>query len=264
MPEPITPPAPLALKDLITEAGLADRGWAKDFSEKALDKDTGLALLKKLDGAESLIGKKTLLPGPDDKPEAWDPVLEKLRPAKADDYEIKTGEGADVELLKAFRESAHHGGIGKVQLSRMLEKFMPVMTARQTAAKAEAEKREQAYQGFLKEMTGKPEFVKEQTRVMNAARELVPEQARQFIDKLDDKSLALFVTFAHSVLSKYAKEDEFGGKEGNPAGNGGDKESLQQELYKILGSPEWANFQDPKHNDAKKRYEEITQALAKL
>lgn len=265
MPETQTPPPPLAMKDLITEAGLADRGWAKDYLDKPLDKDTTISFLKKLDGAETLLGKpKLLLPADDAKDDEVEAFLGKLRPAKADDYEIKLGEKPDENFVKAFRESAHFAGLNKVQTKRLVEKLTPYFQAaakaktdENTAAKAVADKRDADFETLLKSMTG-DEFEKRSARVQNAVKELVPETARKFVDKIDDKSLALFVTFADALLSKYAKEDDFkGGNNGGGGGGGQDKETLIKELHTLYASEGWKNFQHSDHEKTKKRVDEI-------
>jgi hypothetical protein len=259
-----TPPAPLAMKDLITEAGLADRGWAKDYLDKPLDKDTTISFLKKLDGAETLLGKpKLLLPADDAKDDEIEAFLGKLRPAKPDDYEIKLGEKPDENFVKAFRESAHFAGLNKVQTKRLVEKLTPHFQAAAKAqleenakAKAEADKRDSEFADLLKNMTG-PEFDKKSTRVQAAVKELVPEAARKFVDKIDDKSLALFVAFADALLVKYAKEDDFNGNSGGGGGAAQDKNTLVEELKNLYAEPARNDFRHADHEKINKRINEI-------
>jgi hypothetical protein len=264
MADPATPPAPLAMKDIITEAGLADRAYLKDYLEKPLDKETALSLLKKVDNAETLIGKKTIGIPEGDDPKQWDEFAGKMRPAKADDYEIVTGEKPDPEFLKAVREAFYDAGIHKTQANRVFGKLIPTLQAagkaqkeKAAALEAEMEKRDKEFADLLKNMTG-PEFDKKSARVQAAVKELVPEQARKFVDKIDDKSLALFVAFADSLLAKYAKEDDFTGNTGGGGGGGApDKEGLIKELHTLYGSEAWKNFQHADHEKTKKRVDEI-------
>lgn len=263
---PITPPAgtpppdanaPKLFKDIVP-AELHERGWAKPFLDKPWSPELGVELSKKLDGAETLIGKKTLIPSADAKPEEIDAFLGKLRPEKPEDYEFKLGEKPDEGFVKAFRESAHFAGLSKVQTARLVEKLTPHFQA-SAKAKSDAEAaREAEYAKVLGEMTGGADFSKKQARVMNAARELVPKEARAFVDKMDDKSLALFAVFADAVLSKYAGEDDF--KADGPAGGGGgeDKAALTAELHKLYASDGWVKgFQHPDHEKTVKRVNEI-------
>jgi len=259
MPDPVVtdPPAVKTFKE-IAPAELHDRGWAKPYLDKPWSPETQAEILKKLDGAETLIGKKTLLPGADAKPEEWDPVLAQLRPAKPEDYDYKFHEKADQDFVKVVREAAHHGGIGKVQLGRMLDKLAPFFQAKDKAVADANAAREAEFEKTMKEMTGGADFAKKSERVKLAARELVPESARQFVDKLDDKSLALFTVFADAVLSKYAGEDEFK-VEGDGGGAGAqDKGALTAELHKLYASEGWTKgFQHPDHEKTVKRVNEI-------
>lgn len=254
-----TPPASLQFKDLIAEAGLTDRGWAKDFADKPLDKDTGLALLKKLDGAETLIGKKTLIPGADAKPEEVEAFLSKLRPAKADDYgELKMGEKADPEFVKTFREAAHHAGMDKRQVDRQLEKLVPVFAAHAKKQADAAAARDVEFQNVIKENMGGADWDKRTARAKTAARELVPEVAKKFIDKMDDGSLVLFTTMVDAVLKKYAGEGDFNGGEGAAGGGAGaSKDELIKELHTLYAKPERNDFKHADHDKVNKRIEEI-------
>lgn len=263
MPDPITPPAPLAMKDLITEAGLADRGWAKDYLDKPLDKDTTISFLKKLDGAETLIGKKTLVPGADAKPEELDEFFGKVRPEKADDYAIEAGEKPDEGFIKAVRESFHDGRLHKHQAQKVLAKLVPFLKERETirlnaaaAEKAKNDEREAAFETMLKEAVG-PEYEKKSARVQQAIKELVPESARQYADKIDDKSLVLVTAVVDALLSKYAKEDDFKGDGGGGGGKQEDKNTLVEELKKLYAEPARNDFRHADHEKINKRINEI-------
>jgi hypothetical protein len=261
MPE--APPAPLAMKDLITKAGLTDRAYLKDFAEKPLDEETAIAFLKKLDGAETLIGKRPNgIPAADAKPEEWDALFGKLRPEKADDYEIKVGEKPDEGFIKVLRESLHEGGIHKSQAQKMLAKLVPhfeerakAQTAENDKVKAANEAREAAFETMLKAAVG-PEYEKKSARAQAAIKELVPEAARQYADKIDDKSLVLLTSFVDALLSKYAKEDDFK-SEGGAGGGGDSKDTLVKELHSIYANPAWKNFQHADHDKLLKREAEI-------
>lgn len=261
-PPPIVPPpdAPKLFKE-IAPAELHDRGWAKPYLDKPWTAETQAEILKKLDGAETLLGKpKLLLPGDGAKSGDWDSVFEKLRPAKAEDYGYDFGEKADKDFAKTFLEASHHAGLNKEQLDRQLGKLRPFFEAREKAARDAVVARDADYEKTLKEMTGGADFAAKQARVQNATRELVPEAARQYVDKLKDGDLALFTVFANSLLEKYAGEDEFKGNEGGNNGGGGgqDKDALVKELTTLYASEGWTKgFSHPDHDKTKKRVDEI-------
>jgi hypothetical protein len=212
-----------------------------------------------------LVGKKTLIPGPDAKPEEAEAFYSKLRPAKADDYEFKMGEKPDAEFVKAFRESAHFAGLSKVQTSRLVEKLTPVLEARAKAQIDAAAARDTEFETLVKSTLGDG-HEKKVERVKTAIKELVPESVRAFADRLDNNSLALVVAFSHSLLEKYAGEDDFkggaGGGSGAGASGGTDKDSLVKELHTLYATEAWTNFQHPDHDKTRKRIEEIMAAPA--
>ena len=256
---PAAPPASLTMKDLLGESGLADRGWAKDYLEKPLDKDTGIALLKKLDGAESLIGKKTLIPGADAKPEEWDQFLAKLRPEKTDDYGYKAGEKADPEFIKAFIDSAHHAGLSKTQLARLSDKLSPFFQGRDKAAADERAANDAKFNDMVKAAVG-PEWEQKLATVQAAMREYAPESTKEFIGKLSPEALTLVVGAVHGILAKYASEDDLKGlgKGGSGASGGAvTKETLLAEAKAIYANPGWKNFQHPDHAKLLARNKEI-------
>ena len=259
------PPEPVLAKALIPQ-DLHDRGYIKPWLDKPWTPELASEVFKKLDGAETLIGRKIGIPADDAKPEEVEKFYGSLRPAKADDYEIKLGKEPDETFVKAFRESAHFAGLSKPQVARLVEKLTPHFQAQaQARDKAQADAtaaREAEYATVLREMSGGVDFAKKQERVMLAARELVPESARKFVDKLPNDQLALFAVFANALLEKYAGEDEFksNGGEGNGGGGGTDKASLTAELHKLYASDGWVKgFQ---HADHKKTLDRINEILA--
>ena len=260
MPEPIAPPAPLLFKDLISEAGLADRAYLKDYADKPLDKETSIALLKKLDGAETLIGKRptgVVVPGDDAKPEDIEAFLGKLRPAKPDDYEVKMGEKPDEEFIKEFRAAAHHAGLSKAQVARQLEKLVPVFEAKKKAAEEATVAREAEFDKMLKESLGEKTWDVKSKRSLAAIKELAPEVFAKFGDKLEDKHLVLLSAVVDAFLTKYAGEDDF--KVGSEGGGGGGetKDSLTTELVALYSEPAWKDTFSKEHAAVAKRIDEI-------
>jgi hypothetical protein len=92
---------------------------------------------------------------------------------------------------------------------------------------------------------------------MQAMKELAPEGAKKFIDKLSNNDMALMVATIDAVLSKYAKEDDFKGGEGNGNAGGQDKEALMKELHTLYAHPGWKNFTNPESDKVRKRVGEI-------
>lgn len=259
MPDTQTPPTPLALKDLITEAGLADRAYLKDFADKPLDKETGLALLKKLDGAESLIGRKIGIPANDAKPEEVEKFYSTLRPEKPEDYEIVTGEKPDEEFIKALRVAAHKGGISKHSMKVLSNELGNILKARaQKAAEAQANADKEFDQLVSTAFGADKDKVLE--RVKGALEEHAPAAVKAHIGRLDDKSLVLVAGVVDAIIKKYTPEDKMGGKGG---GTGLTPESIREEARKLMASPEYKSQFHPKHDEVVKKVNELYAALPK-
>jgi len=251
----------MQMKDLIGEAGLADRGWAKEYLDKPLDKTTAAALLKKLDGAESLIGKRPAIPSRDAKPEELEKFFEQFRPDKAEDYEIPMEKDAkpDPDFLKAVRAAFHAGGVNKVQAQKFLSTLMPELKARgeaMTKAQATAQaKKDQEFDALAKTMLGeqnKPTM----ERVRKLIGEHAPAAAKGLLDKLDDNHLVLMAAVIDAIHKKYAPEDDLkgSGKGGASSGSAGGPKEKRARAMELMKSKAYL---DPFHAEHESTVAEV-------
>ena len=253
MPDDKTP-TPVLTKTLIPQ-DLHDREYMKPWLDKEWTPEVAAEVFKKLDGSQSLLGKKLGIPAADAPDAEVVKFHEALRPAKAEDYEIPVGEKPDEEFVKVFRQAAHEGGVSKRALKVMTEKLMPFFKGRAEASAAAQTKMEAEYAAFAKETMGEG-WDKKQARVMTAMKELLPEGAKKNIDRLSNNDMALVVASIDAILSRYAKEDDFKGS-GSGGGGAPDKEALMAELHKLYAHKGWKDFTDPESAKVRKRVEEI-------
>jgi hypothetical protein len=251
---------PVLMKELIPQ-DLHGREYLKPWLEKPWSPEMATEVFKKLDGAETLVGRKIGIPGDDAKAEEVAKFYETLRPSKADDYEFQLGENPDVEFIKELRAAAHDAGMSKHQLKRFIEKLTPGIKSRQDAAVAAQTKYDKEFDELSKSAHG-ADTEKVRTRVKNALAELCPEPFRPFVQALDNKALVIVEGVVNAVLKKYAKEDDFIGASGGGGGGGAGttKAELIAESEKIFASEAWKNFQHPEHDKAVKRVKEIYDA----
>jgi hypothetical protein len=250
-----TTPEPVLAKTLIPQ-DLHDRGYIKPWLDKPWTPELATEVFKKLDGAETLIGKKTLIPDDKSDPKDVEAFYSKMRPEKAEDYEFQLGEKADPEFDKVLRGAAHKAGVDKRQMSAFVKELAPHF---QAAAKAQADAesaKEAEYTKLVQESVG-AEYEKKQAQVAAAVKEFAPENAKALMDKLDNKALALVVALTHGILAKYASADDLSNLGSKSVGTGTDKASLLEEAKKIYASVAWKDFQNPGHEAAKKRVDEI-------
>lgn len=246
---------PVITKTLIPQ-DLHDREYIKPWLDKEWNGELAAEVFKKLDGSQTLLGKKRGIPAADAKDEEVNAFYEALRPQKVDEYELALGEKPDEEFVKSFRSAAFDAGVSKRSLKVMTEKLMPFFKGRAETHATEQAKIEKEYGEFVKTAMGEG-WEKRQERVQTALKELAPEGAKKFIDKLNNNDLALVVTIVDSVLKKYAKEDDFSAPAGGGAGGGTDKESLVAELKTLYAKKGWKDFTDPESAKVRKRVEEI-------
>lgn len=255
-------PTPLQMKEVIEGAGLSDRAYLKEYADKPLDKDVATALLKKLDGAESLIGRKIGIPGPDAKPEEIEKFYSTLRAPKPEDYEFELGEKPDENFVKEMRAAAHKAGLSKKQLAEFTAGLTPGFKARQAAAVAAQEKLDKEFEGIVSTTFGK-DGEKVLARGQEALKDLTPAALRPYIATLDNKALAVLVGVIDAVMTKYVPEDDLNGKGKGGAGDtGNDKAALQEEARKLQALEAWKNFQHPDHEKTVKRVQEIYASAA--
>src|SRR3990167_3219822 len=148
------PPVPPLMKTLIP-AEFHDRGYLKDWLEKPSSPEMMADVFKKLDGAETLIGKKLGIPAADAKPEEIEKFYAALRPEKDLDYELKLGEKPDEGFVTELRAAFHATGISKAQAKRFTEKLAPGFEARQVGIAAEQKKLEDAFDVLTQATFGK-------------------------------------------------------------------------------------------------------------
>lgn len=217
---------------------LHDREYIKPWLDKPIaDKETFAQVFKKLDGAESLIGKRPAIPDPKTaKPEELDKFFEQFRPEKADDYEIKLTEGrkVDDDFVKIVREAFHDGRLSKVQAARVLAKLNEYGTAKEKVAAQARAKQDAEFDTLAKTMLGeqnKPVM----ERVKKLISEHTPSVAKAAIAKLDDNNLLIMAAVIDSVVKKYMSEEELNGKgKGGSDNSGGDGVAEKRERAKAL------------------------------
>ena len=244
---PAAPAAPAAATfDTLIPEEFKDRPYLTDLKTLPVGPDSYKVLFKKLDGAQTLIGKRTGIPAADAPAEEWEKFHAALRPAKADDYEIPAKEGytPDPEVQKSMKAIFHEAGLSKSQASTLMAKFEAFATEKMGAQAAENAKLDAEFT----EMT-KTAFGAENEKVIARSKELLttltPPQMAPFLNRLPNESLALIAGIMENVRAKFMKEDNLG-----PGGGDGgapvDEAALRKEARDLQASPV---FRDTFHAD---------------
>ena len=245
-----------------------EKPYLKDFLDKPWDKSTSAEIFKKLDGAESLLGRRPAIPDPKTaKPEELEKFFETFRPEKAEDYEIKLDEGAkpnDV-FLKAVRTAFHEGRISKVQAAKFLT-VMDTFGKEQRKVLAQEQQRKAAeFDTLAKTILGEQNKATME-RVRGLLKQYAPQAAAGSLDKLSDEQLVVMGSIVDAIHKKYAPEDDLKGKGG--AGGGGSATATaadkRQEMYKLMAEKSYSNWQDPTHESTLAKVKALAREIADL
>lgn len=213
------------LKEVVPQE-FHDRAYLKPLLDKEQTPETFAEVFKKLDGAESLLGKRPGIPGKDAKDEEWDKFLSGLKPEKPEDYEIPVDKDAkpDEEFLKVVRGALLKGDINKRQASKFFSELLPQLKGyaeKQTAAqKADQEKTAAEFETLSKAALGEKNKVV-MARVRKAIEDNAPAVLKPHVPKLDDNALVIMAGVIDAIMVKYMPEDEINPKGGSASGDDG-------------------------------------------
>ena len=257
-PDPQTPPV---FETLIPDE-FKDRTYLADLKGKPVNPDTYRELFKKLDGAQTLIGKKTGVPAADAPAEEWEKFHAALRPAKADDYEIPVKEGSkpDPEIQKAVKGIFHEAGLTKAQASKLMAKFETFADG-QTKAQREAAAAADAEFDALTKKTFGPENEKVLARSKEMLNTLTPPEMAPFLNRLPNESLVLLAGIMENVRAKFMKEDSMDGGGGNGAPV--DVAALRKDARDLMASKPWGDTFHPDHEATKAKVDAIYAQIAR-
>lgn len=256
-PQKDTPPP--ALREIVPE-DLRDRGYLKDLLDKPQNPDTFKEVFKKLDGAETLIGRKIGIPSEDAKDEEVQKFYDSLRPKTAEDYELPVGEKADEEFVKTLRGSFHEAGLSKRQAKVVIEKMAPALTE---ADKKQSEEQEALGKKFdeLASKTFGDDKEKALKRIESTVSELAPDNVKDLVQGLSPEAKVVLGAVVDEVVKKYVPEGE--SPKGQGDGAGGEGKSINERLRELYGSEAFRDFQHPKHKEALQKQDDLLEEIRK-
>lgn len=175
-----------------------DAGWAKNI--KSVDD-----LWKMNANAQSLIGKKTIgIPDEKSTPEEWQGFYSKLRPAKAEDYNLDF-KGSDKEF---YEKLFYDNGISSKQAGNIISAYKARMDEATNSFLSE--------EGFAAEMKGR--FGDNYDDKVKAITNLIKQEANQadakVLDAMPNNVLGVMYGILDKIASRYAIKDTDVGKAG--------------------------------------------------
>jgi hypothetical protein len=247
---------------------LHESAFIKPWLDKPWDKTVGAEFFKKLDGAESLIGKRLAIP--DHKtatPEEMEKFFEQFRPDKADDYEIPLDKDAKPsdDFLKAVRAAFHAGKISKVQASGFLKTMDEFGREQRKALGQENARKAQEFDTLAKTMLGEQNKAVME-RVRGLIKQYAPSAAAQNLDKITDEQVVVMGSIIDAIHKKYATEDDLNGGTGSTGGGTGGTTAAEKrrEMRTLMGTKPYANWQDPAHASTNATVKQLAKEIAAL
>ena len=244
-----------------------EKPYLKEFLDEPWDKTTSAALFKKLDGAESLLGRRPAIPDAKTaKPEELEKFFEQFRPEKPEEYEVPVEKDAKVDpnFVKALQAGLHAGRISKVQASALMKSVNEYgLQVRAATAQATARKAAE-FDVLAKTMMGEQNKAVME-RVRGLIKQYAPQAAQSNLDKLTDEQVVVMGATIDAIHKKYAPADELNAKSGSTTGAGPSTiESKRTELYKLIGTKAFSNWQDPEHANTNSRVQQLSKEIAEL
>lgn len=246
---------------------LLDKPYLKDLLDKPWDKESAGLLFKKLDGAESLIGKRPAIPDPKTaKPEDLEKFFEQFAEEKPEGYEIPLEKDSKVspDFVKAVQAAFKAGKVSKVQANGFLKVINEFGVEQQKAQKAAQAKADLEFDTLAKTMLG-AENKPTMERVKKLIAEHAPSVAKASIAKLDDNNLLIMAAVIDAIHKKYAPEDDLNGGAGGGNGGSGNTVAEKRErakglLLEISKLKPMDPSRDKKQEEVNALYKEIAEA----
>jgi hypothetical protein len=265
-PAPITPEAVGALQGDAFRALLPAEISAKPYMK---DVNTFGDFVKKFDGAQSLLGQRTI---PDDKsdPAAWKDFHSKVAPKTAEEYKFPDAiEGLDPAFVKnaaeskAIRPLLLAAGLSNYQANILLPGFLKMIKG---AEAAETTRKDTEFAKLSTDLFGG----NKEAIVTNAKKFMathIPENVRPLLEGMDEKQLTVLLAVTDGMAKKFTGEDPFRGTGAAGGGGGAEtKDQLVAQMQAIMREPAYNDpFKDKvKNKELNDKMEVIRGKLKKL
>jgi hypothetical protein len=231
--------------------GGADGGGAdflsslpQEYREKSYMKtvDSLDSLLKQFDGAQNLLGKKSLIPGEGATDEEWNKYYDSVgRPKDGNGYEfdkVEFPKGLErpEEMTTKIKDIFHKAGLTPKQAKAVMANYDQLTI--ESLKKMEGDKATKAQAADAEfENLAKETFGDKKEQILNASKELLaahmPEKFKPHLEKLDNTSLVVLSSVLNTLKEKYISDGT--GGSGDPRGAA--KEIMATEAYRDGSHP---------------------------
>jgi len=249
-PTEAPPPAPPAPSFAVPDA-YKEKPYLKGVD--SLDK-----VFSMLDGAQTLIGKKSI-PGADAKPEDWEAFYDaKGRPKTAAEYKIEGAEKSDPRFLSSVQKALHKIGATPSEANLLWKEVSAELDA---ISKEKGLVDQQADIDF--EALASKTFGVNKETILSTSKGLLekfaPSEMKPLIANLPNEQLILLAGVLDNINKTYIKQD--GAPSGQPAATGRTPGEIQEQARQLMLKPEFSNPFLPGHDAVKKQVEQLYQSM---
>lgn len=251
--------------------------YAKEYLDKPYMKDIDSAdkLFKAFDGAQSLIGKKSGIPGEGAGDQEWDDYFNAIRPKDTSVYkfddtalpeELKSlrPEGFDVKVKDLFKDAAVtpkqaeilQKGYDKLLMDTHGESLKSIQEQKTAAAQLETDFNKLADKAWGKERESTEKVAK------SLLKEFAPTEFKNHIENLSNENLIVLASVLKGVSDKYISQDDLRGL-GSGTGRG-DSSALRSEAQQLMAKLGAMSPFDPQYKPLNEQVNSLYSQIGKL
>lgn len=235
-----------------------DKPYLKDIAAMPEGPDALKALLKKMDNAQGLIGKKSGVPASDAPAEEWETFYTALRPAKEDDYTIGKAKDADPEFIKRMKTIFHEAGVSDSMAGKIEAGFMESAKGQSDAQVAAQKKLDDEFDVLSKATFGADNDAKlKQAEAM--IKKHLPENLKPYEGKLSNEAMVVLSAVLNNVHEEYGVEDDLDGKGGS---SGVSVSELREQAVAALKDVAFTDEFHKDHEQAKAKVKDLYERVA--
>lgn len=230
------------------------------------------SLLSQFDNLQSMVGRKLGVPAADAPDEEWGKYFDSVgRPKDPTGYQFEEvqypeGMARSEEQNLALRQLLHASGITDRQAKRFIKGYDEMIVGEigklTEAEKAFKENQDKEFNDLQKKFFGerKDEVIEQSKKFLL---EHLPQELRDHMGNLDNKSLVMIGAFVDSMTKKYVNQDQIPNADRVTSGAKTVKE-LEAESRTLMMDPSFSDILHPKHRDTKEKFQGIWDQIGKL
>ena len=249
--------------------------YGKNYADKGFMQEltTPEKMFEKIDNMESLIGKKSFVPGEGATEQDWNDYRDRVGIKSTDDYTLDNSDLPDNiknlhndEIQGKVKQMFYDAGLTPQQAKIINSRYDQIMTEahkdvmeQYAAQQKQAQLSDEEFDALAKETWGQ-----ERDNVINVAKSLIqeftPPNLKDAMATMDNKSLTIMASVLKGVSDKYISQDDLDALKGNSANN---PDSLREEAQKELAKLSQMSQFDKGYEAQKQKVNELYGSLSK-